>query len=65
VVCPLFSAPGQLDRELHRGEQAAGIHVARLGRVGGEVERRAVIDRRANERQPERAASAARSSAVP
>ena len=47
-------APGELEREIHRGEEAARIRVARLRRVGREIERGAVVDRRADERQPER-----------
>src|SRR3546814_4231497 len=41
---------GELDRELQRGAQAAGVGFA----AAGQIERGAVIDRRANDRQAKR-----------
>src|SRR5438876_7538840 len=45
---------GELEREVDRGIDAAGVRRARLRSIGREIERRAVVDRRANERQSER-----------
>ena len=65
VTSPRCVATRERDRELDRRDEAAGVGGLRPRGVDREVERGAVIDRRANERQAERHVDAARRSSPP